>query len=67
MPNSLSADEQPNTAAGGDGPPVAPSPMTYDPPRLTRVGNVRDLLAGDGGTVQDMDPTAGDPQQSSPQ
>jgi hypothetical protein len=30
----------------------------YVPPRLTKVGNIRDLLAGNGGTQPDADPTA---------
>jgi hypothetical protein len=38
----------------------------YQPPHLTRIGNVRDLLAGQGGTVPDGDPTAID-NQSTPQ
>jgi hypothetical protein len=37
----------------------------YLPPSLKKVGNVRDLLAGDTGTVDDMDPT-GEPLRSSP-
>jgi hypothetical protein len=36
------------------------TPIAYLPPRLTRVGNVRALLAGDGGSVADLDPTAED-------
>jgi hypothetical protein len=38
----------------------------YQPPHLTRIGNVRDLLAGGGGTVPDADPTAIE-DQSTPQ
>ena len=40
------------------------TPMAYLPPRLTRVGNVRELLAGDGGSVTDADPSAIDLQSS---
>ena len=44
-----------------------PATSSYVAPRLTKVGNVRDLLAGQGGTIPETDPTAFDPQQSSPQ
>jgi hypothetical protein len=57
------AETKPEPAAGSER--LAPS--GYVPPRLTKVGNVRDLLAGEGGTVADIDPTSGNPQQSSPQ
>jgi hypothetical protein len=40
--------------------------VVYEPPSLTKVGNVRELLAGEGGTVTDIDPDAG-PLQASPQ
>jgi hypothetical protein len=42
---------------------VAPAPGGYEPPRLTKVGNVRELLAGEGGTQPDIDPSALDLQQ----
>ena len=60
------AEEQMNQQAAGDS-AQAVAPGAYVPPRLTKVGNVRELLAGDGGTVTDIDPTAFDPHQSSPQ
>ena len=50
---SVSAADQPDTTAPGH----------YVPPRLTKVGNVRELLAGDGGTQTDADPSAIDNQQ----
>jgi hypothetical protein len=31
----------------------APAPLAYEPPRLVRVGTLRDLLAGTTGTVND--------------
>jgi hypothetical protein len=36
---------------------------TYEAPRLTRIGNVRELLAGDSGSITDVDPSGG-PTQS---
>jgi hypothetical protein len=34
------------------------APLAYEPPRVTPLGNVRDLLAGGEGTVDDGDPDA---------
>jgi hypothetical protein len=42
------------------------APGSYIPPRLSRVGNVRDLLAGVSGTVPDANPEEID-LQASPQ
>ncbi len=56
MSDSLNMEEQ-----KGLGEPVG-----YERPTLTKVGNVRELLAGDGGTVTDLDTSAEEP-QSSPQ
>jgi hypothetical protein len=50
---SFSAVGEPDAAPRGE----------YVPPRLTKVGNVRELLAGDGGTQTDADPSAADLQQ----
>jgi hypothetical protein len=46
--------------AGGD----AREP--YEAPRLTTVGNARDLLAGASGPVPDADPCAGPGQETQP-
>ena len=62
MSDSLSDKEQTASTQGVGGIPVG-----YERLILTRVGNVRELLAGDGGTVADIDPTAEPPLQSSPQ
>ena len=45
----------------------AAAPVRYERPTLTKVGNVRELLAGEGGTVADVDPTLGSPLQASPE
>ena len=42
---------------------VPAAPGAYVPPRLTKVGNVRELLAGEGGTQPDADPSTIDLQQ----
>jgi hypothetical protein len=39
----------------------------YEAPKVTRIGNARDLLAGDGGSVTDVDPAALEPQQAGTQ
>jgi hypothetical protein len=36
----------------------------YEPPRLTRIGNVRDMLAGDHGSLADGDPMGEFPTRS---
>jgi hypothetical protein len=38
----------------------------YEAPKLTKVGNVRELLAGDGGSQPDVQPNPNDPQQAGP-
>ena len=58
MPDRLNAQDQEESSGEG--------PVGYVPPRLTRVGNVRELLAGVSGSVPDMDPSAID-NQASPQ
>jgi hypothetical protein len=70
MRDSAKADDEskPESAGGGQsakGGEVG-DVVGYVAPLLTKVGNVRNLLAGDGGTVTDADPTALDPHQSSP-
>ena len=35
---------------------AAATPRGYEPPKLTHIGNARDLLAGGSGTVQDVAP-----------
>jgi hypothetical protein len=73
MRDSAKADDEskPESAGGGQsakGGEVGDvgDVVGYVAPLLTKVGNVRNLLAGDGGTVTDADPTALDPHQSSP-
>jgi hypothetical protein len=46
MSDSVTAQESEETA--------------YERPTLTKVGNVRDLLAGETGTSPDLDPSAED-------
>jgi hypothetical protein len=36
----------------------------YESPMLTKLGNVRELLAGDGGTSPDVQINPNDPQQA---
>ena len=36
--------------------PVVEGSVTYEPPKVTPLGNVRDLLAGASGTQLDADP-----------
>jgi hypothetical protein len=61
MSDSLSGSNEQQPIDGRSGSAL---PEGYEPPRLTRVGNVRDLLAGNGGTSADSDPTADDLQLS---
>jgi hypothetical protein len=42
--------------AGAKTPGSVEEKATYEPPRLTHVGNARDLLAGATGTVPDASP-----------
>jgi hypothetical protein len=37
-----------------------PAPA-YESPKLTKLGNVRELLAGEGGTTPDGEPNPNDP------
>jgi hypothetical protein len=46
----------------GTGAPTRPS---YEAPKLTRLGNARELLAGNAGSVPDMTPRPRLPTQSS--
>jgi hypothetical protein len=39
----------------------------YEPPKLTRIGNARELLAGEGGSVTDVQPGPLEPQQAGSQ
>jgi hypothetical protein len=57
MPDNLSAQAEEASPGGTNA-------TAYVPPRLTRVGNVRELLAGVTGTVPDTDPGAIDNQSS---
>jgi hypothetical protein len=52
MSDSPGRSESTSSAAG------EPASATdgYEPPKLTHVGNARDLLAGSNGTVQDVSP-----------
>lgn len=37
-----------------------PVPIQYEPPKVERVGNLKDMLLGEGGSVDDADVTAQD-------
>jgi hypothetical protein len=43
---------------------VTETVATYESPKLIKLGNVRELLAGDGGTAPDVQPNPNDPQQA---
>ncbi len=65
MRDDASAGDDTKHGPAGESGPTAND--AYVPPRLTKVGNVRELLAGEGGTIPETDPSAFDPQKSSPQ
>jgi hypothetical protein len=53
MPDSLKEPLREGTAA--ESPVAGSTPKSYQTPRLTRIGNARELLAGADGSITDMD------------
>lgn len=62
MSDEISAEIK-KRVSGAPADQSGPAPASYQPPSLTKVGNVRELLAGNGGTVTDADPTSLEGQQ----
>ncbi|HMF40020.1 MAG TPA: hypothetical protein VKQ32_04975 [Polyangia bacterium] len=52
----MSDDSRKSEATASPADEVASVPRGYEPPKLTHVGNARDLLAGSNGTQVDVSP-----------